>query len=187
MTMIATRRPSSQITRDIELIKRSIHLQDPLPDLTVLEKKLGQATTKALLDDTKRPELFEANQKFEQAKATWAERARLNTELRQLEIEFSESEAAERMARITAAEEHLGRAVAEYKAACLIAAKSLRNLLDEQRRASRVQGANHGLSNLRLHQFSIPHLHPISNQGTLGQSMMEGLQHWETDEVRRAA
>ena len=185
--MTPARRPSVEINRQIELIKRSISNQNPLPDVQLLEGKITKLTTMALLDSNRKPDLHDAVQQLEQAKQAWATRARQNTELAHLANELSESESEERNQRVDAAERKLMQAKQEYAAACLVCARALRTVMNASHAAAQVQGARYGISDLRVEQFNIPSLFGISNSGTLGQSMTQGLQHFEMDDLRMAA
>ena len=178
-------RPASQISRELDTLKRTIALADPLPDLTELQLSVNTWTTKTLLDPIHKSDLWEANQALIAAQRAWAERATMNTTLRQLTNELSEALAAERWEAATRADAQLGQAISEYKAACLIAAKSLRALLRAQASTSRTPGASANLSALRLAEFNIPHLIALG-QGTLGQAMLatNQPQHFEQPDLR---
>jgi hypothetical protein len=178
-------RPSQQITRDIDTLKRSIVVE--LPSLVELETQVQKWTTLTALDPKHRPELHDAVTALADAKQVWATRAKQNTELKMLDNELNEAVAAERMEKITMVEQRLGRAIAEYRAAALVCARAVRTVLDESARCSRVPGASGGISALRLDQFHIPSLFPTSNQGSLGEAMMQGLQHFEVENERMAA
>jgi len=174
MQLPVPHRPAQQIERELAQLRRQLQNADPLPSIPALEAAVQKWTTKTALDPIHRPDLYEATKAVEAAQEVWQQRARDNGAIRQLENELNEATAAERLERATQADSNLGNAIAEYRAACLIAAKSLRHLLTEQHRAAQVAGANSNISALRVEGFHIPHLQPMSFQGTLGQGMIQG-------------
>jgi hypothetical protein len=171
-------RPSQQIERELNELRRKLQFQE-LPSITVLEAAVQRWTSRTVLDAIHRPDLQQADQALREAQEMWAQRARDNTSLKLLENELSESIAARRIELATQADNNLSRAIGEYQAACLIAAKSLRQLLNAQHQSQQVPGAQSNLQHMRLDQFNIPHLIPMSWQGTLGHTMLQGTAQFE--------
>lgn len=171
-------RPPNMIEQDINALKFKIQ-NEPLPSIAVCQGEVHRWTTKAVLDDQFRADLWEATQALERAHAAWAARASDNTTLNTLAKELDESQAARRMELIRQADDNLNRAINEYQHNCLLAARALRTVLVAQHRSANTPGAQYNLDHLRLSQFHVPHLWPISFQGALGKGMIDGRQSWE--------
>ena len=166
-------RPPSQIERELNQLRAKIQ-NEQLPSIPVLEAEVQRWTSKTVLDPIHRPDLYDATKAVEAAQATWAQRARDNTTLSNLTRELDESVAARRIEATNRADSRLIAAIGEYQHACLVAARAFRTLLNVQHQSRQCPGAQSNLSHLRLEQFHVPHLHPISFGGTLGESMLQG-------------
>lgn len=174
------RRAAVQVER--ELLELQRQAQEQLPDLLPLEVAIQRWAVETTLDEAFKPELRSAVEALRAAKAAWAERGRLNVEIKLLSNELNELRAAERMERIEIADKRLNRAVEHYRASCVVAAKALRSVLDQQSRSAQIPGASSNIASLRLQEFHIPHLIPMSWSGSLGRTMIEGgTQSFELD------
>jgi hypothetical protein len=173
-------RSPSQIERELNELKFKLQNQAPLPSIPALEALVQKWTSRTVLDPIHRPDLYDATKALEAAQEVWAQRAKDNTTLSNLTRELDESIAQRRIEAARQADEQLQQAISEYQHACLIAARALRKVLHAQRQSSNVPGAQHNISALRVGGFNIPHLFGISNQGTLGSAMQQGLQAFES-------
>lgn len=177
MTLPIPHRPVSQIERDLFQLRNAP--KPDIPNLGPLQAAVQHWTTQALINSAYQPQLIEADRKHREAIEVIAESGRRNSQINELDRELQEAVAADRIEKATAADEALSQAINEYKHAGLVAAKALRHLLNVQHQSQQVPGANHNLSSLRLNGFHIPHLYPISFQGSLGEAMTQGLQQFE--------
>ena len=176
-------RVPSMIEREIAALRFKIQ-NEQLPSIPVLEAEVQRLGARAVLDPALKPDLHLAVMAVRDAETQWVSRAKDNTLLKQLETELELSMMARRAEAIARADSRLNAAINEYQHACLVAARSFRGLLNVQHQSTKTPGASSNLSHLRLHQFHIPHLHPISFGGSLGESMMSGLQQFEQPELR---
>jgi len=170
-------RPPSQIERELFQAKNTD--LPPVPNIGALQAAVNHATTMATLDPLKRPELHEAVQALQQGHDAIAARGRHNTHLANLQRELDESVAARRIEAARRADDRLQQSVNEYKHACLVAARALRGVLNVQHQSAQVPGAASNISALRLEEFHVGHMWPMSWGGSLGAGMMQGRQSWE--------
>lgn len=171
--------------RSVEQIERELFQArnatlPPVPNIGALQAAVSHWTTEATLDPEHKPALQAAAQALREGNAAIAERGRHNLLIDNLTKELEQAQAARRMELIHQADATLQRAIDDYMHSSLQAARSLRRLIDAQRASSRVPGARHNLAHMRLGEFNIPQLQPISNQGTLGIAMMQGRAQWES-------
>jgi len=174
-------RVPSQIERDIATLKAKLQ-NEQLPSITNAEAAVHRWTSKAVLDDQFKPDLYAATKAVEAAQQAWAQRARDNTTLSNLQRELDESVATRRIEAAQRAQARLQTSIDEYMHASRLMARAFRALLNAQYQAQQTPGVNTNLSNLRLSQMHIPHLYPMSFGGTLGEGMMGGLQQFERDD-----
>ena len=172
-------RPVEQIARDLNALKAQRLTQ--LPNIEALELAVQRWTTEATLDEAFKEELRSAVNALRDAKSEWDNRAKLNTQIATMEMELSDAEFNTRRQLIETADRRLSTALDEYQHACLIAARSLRALMNASKQSAQVPGARFDLQHMRLHQFNLPSLMPMAWSGTLGLSMQAGLMPWEKE------
>ena len=166
-------RAVSHIERELAQLRHKMQ-SEVLPSIPLLEAEVQKWTSKTVLDPIHRPDLYEATKAVEAAQQVWVNRAKDNTTVSNLTRELTEATEAKRIEAANRADSRLNAAIGEYTHACLVAARAMRTLLNTQHQSAQVPGASSNLSHLRLHQFHVPHLHPISFGGALGESMLQG-------------
>lgn len=180
--MNSPHRPIAQIERELTALRYSQRRPQDLPHLEPIERRMGTLAAQHAIDpgdvDIK-ADLWQAGQDLAAAKTIWDAHAKSNTDIRNLEIELNDAQQASRMEAIAVADDLLNEAISEYKHNCLLAARSLRKVLQAQHRSANTPGAGSNLSGLYLHKFHIGHLLPISWQGTLGEVMRDGTAPFE--------
>lgn len=179
--------PSEQLQREIAQLKLQIQSQvTDVNDVAPLELRVQQLTTQAALNPEKyRGDLHDAVTALNAAVSRAAERAQQNKHLDELTKALSEQQAVERTERANAASRRVSQAIEEYRAACLIAAKAHRNVLNTVARNQHIPGAQTRLPQ-NFAKFHIPHLLPVSWSGSLGESMAAGLMPWESNREEAA-
>jgi hypothetical protein len=179
-------RPISQISRELDQC-RSKHRLANLPFLPGMERRLQEATTKAVI--TGKPEdrstVVEINQEIIDARAEHQRHHDLTQQIKNLEEELDAAEQRARMENIRVADAAYQKAYNNYHSAAAATARAFRVWLNTARANSAVPGAAHQID-VGHYDLHLPSMFPRSWNGSLGQSMRDGLLPFEIDEQREA-